>query len=192
MKGKWLLIAMLFPALSFSQENSAKPRFNTIASGGIIMGQSDAKPLYQLSSGLSFDDRWFTGVGVGLDYYNLTSIPLFADFRMNFGKKRFAFVYTNTGYSFPVNNSTEIEFLKISDKYKGGFYMDAGLGYRLRINHSNHVSVSAGYSRKDITEERVFQSPCGIVGPCYPTTHTYEYHYSFGRIVAKLSWDLMW
>jgi hypothetical protein len=190
MKGKWLIIGMLFPILSFSQDNSAKPRFNTIASGGIIAGESVAKPLFQLSSGLSIDP-WFVGVGVGLDYYNLTSIPLFADFRMNFGKKRFAFIYANTGYNFPVNNKTDEEWSKILDKYKGGFYIDAGLGYRIRINHTNHLSISAGYSRKDVTEEKVFQFPCGIVGPCYPT-NTYEYHYSFGRIVAKLSWDLMW
>jgi hypothetical protein len=190
MKGKWLIIAMLFPVLSFCQENSAKPRLNTIASGGIIAGESVAKPLVQLSSGM-FVDRWFTGIGVGLDYYNLTSIPLFADFRMNFGKKRFAFAYANAGFNFPINNRTDEEWAKISDKYKGGFYVDAGVGYRIRINRANHLSVSAGYSRKDITEEKIFEFPCGIVGPCNPT-NTYDYHYSFGRIVAKLSWDLMW
>ena len=186
MKNKWFIIAVLSPLLSFSQESSSGSRFNTIASVGMAAGESTVKPLFQLVSGFSYD-RWFTGIGIGLDHYNLKSIPLFADWRMNFGKTRSAFLYANGGYNFPYSNkSNENNFFKTTDRFNGGFYMDAGLGYRIHLSSLHRLSFSAGYSQKNIVNEIGYTYPC-LVPPC--TEDVYKYHYTLGRVITKLSWE---
>jgi hypothetical protein len=186
MKSVWLIIAVLFPAVIFSQESLSKSRLNTIATVGMAAGESTAKPLFQLTSGFSYD-RWFTGIGIGLDHYNFKSIPLFADWRMNFGKSSSAFLYANGGYNFPYNNkSNDNTFYKTSDRFYGGFYMDAGLGYRIHLNSLDRILFSAGYSRKNIINKVGYTYPC-FNPPC--NEETYEYHYNLGRIITKLSWE---
>jgi hypothetical protein len=187
MKNKWLIIAVLFPVVSFSQENSSRPRFHTIASVGVAAGESTAKPLFQLVPGFSYD-RWFTGIGIGLDQYNFTTIPLFADWRVNFGKTRSGFLYANGGYNFSVNNKSGIDnWFKTTDRFEGGLYMDAGLGYRIRMGPLHRLLFSAGYSQKNITNIVGYTYQC-FNPPC--TEEVYRYHYNLGRIVTKLSWEI--
>jgi hypothetical protein len=187
MKSKWLIIAVLFPAISLSQESSSKSHLNTIASVGLAVGESTAKPLYQLSAGLAYD-RYFAGIGAGIDQYNFNSVPLFADWRMNFGKARQVFLYTNCGYNFTYNNDgSNSPFFKTTDRFYGGFYMDAGIGYRIRLNSLHRLLLSAGYSQKNVNNKVGYTYPC-TVPPCLE--EIYIYHYTLGRIITKLSWEL--
>ena len=188
MKNKWFIIAVLFPAVIFSQESSSKSHLNIIATVGMAAGESTAKPLFQLTTGFTWQ-HYFTGIGMGYDQNGFNSFPLFADWRMNFGKKQRAFVYADGGYNFPGSYKKEEQIFKTSDKLIGGFYMDAGIGYRIRLGQSQHLSFSAGYSRKNIAEKKVFNYPCGI-NPCDETTDDiYIYHYHFNRFNTKLSWE---
>ncbi|HLG38574.1 MAG TPA: hypothetical protein VI461_02860 [Chitinophagaceae bacterium] len=185
MKTKWLIIAALFPLLSFSQDKHGSG-FNAIVSTGVVAGESAAKPLVQVAAGLNYD-RYFMGVGLGLDPYYFKSIPLFADWRINFGKTRLAFVYANGGYNLPYNNkNAEDNFFKSTDRFNGGFYMDLGMGYRIRLSSYHRLLFSAGYSRKDISNKVGYTYPC-LNPPC--DEQITNYRYSLGRIVTKLSWE---
>jgi hypothetical protein len=186
MKTNCLIIAALFPLCVFSQDRKPCSCLNTIVSAGVVAGQSAAKPSMQAETGLNYD-RYFTGIGIGFDHYYLKSIPLFADWRINFGKTRPAFLYAGGGYNFPYNNHNDIFFdiAGTRNHYHGGFYMDAGLGYRVHINSYHRLLLSAGYSQKNISNRSVSYF-CEIV-PCHETV--YYYHYSLGRIVARLSWE---
>jgi hypothetical protein len=186
MKSVWFIIAALFPVVSFSQESLSKSRFNIIASVGVIAGESAAKPLFQLTPGISYD-RWFAGIGIGLDQYKFNSIPLFADLRMHVGKARAVFLYANGGYNFSYNNKSDIVgFYKTTDRFYGGFYMDAGIGYRIKLSSSHRLLFSAGYSQKNLVNKVGFTNP-GVDPP--PPGQIYYYHYHLGRIVTKLSWE---
>jgi hypothetical protein len=186
MKTKWLLIAVLSPLISFSQGDRSKGRVVTIASVGLAAGESTAKPLFQLSSGL-VHGRWFTGIGAGLDQYNFNSVPLFADWRMNFGRTRLGFLYANGGYNFATKNKgLTDDWFKTTDRFYGGLYMDAGIGYRIRLSSLHRLLFSAGYSQKNISNKIGYTYPC-LVPPC--TEQVYTYQYNFGRIVTKLSWE---
>jgi hypothetical protein len=185
MKRKWFIIAVLFPAFSYSQESSSRSSLHAIASLGVVAGESTAKPLFQLTSGFYYK-KWFAGIGAGLDYYNLKSIPVFADYKICFGKKESYFLYANGGYNFPFGNKTNDQgFIKPIERYYGGLYVDAGLGCRIRLSSHHRLLFSAGYSRKDIFRnvEYTFQ------GTNPPTEQKYNYHYMFGRIAAKLGWE---
>jgi hypothetical protein len=187
MKNKWLLIVVFFPALCFSQKNTAKARLTSIAAVGFAAGESTAKPLFQLSGGFSYG-RSFMGIGAGLDQYKFNSIPLFADWRYNFGKARVGFLYANGGYNFPgKNKNRENNWFDSGDNYSGGFYIDAGLGYRIRLSNPSHrLLFSAGYSRKTLTNKVTYTYEC-LVPPC--PEHVSTYKYELGRILAKFSWE---
>lgn len=158
-----------------------------ITTVGFAAGESTAKPLFQLSGGVSID-RWFAGAGFGMDDYYFNSFPLFADWRMGFGKKRLLFVYADGGYTFPgkYGGNNDFNFFKTTDRLLGGFYMDTGFGYRIRLNSLHRILLSAGYSQKNLTKKIGYTFPCGIE-PCLEQVD--KYHYQLGRIVTKLSWE---
>jgi hypothetical protein len=189
MKINWLFVAALFPVLSFAQDKSPVSSLNTVVSLGMAAGESAAKPLVQVASGLYYD-RHYVGLGIGVDQYNFKSIPLFADWKLGVGKSRLAFLYLDGGYNFPYDNSSKhsngVDFFKTSDEFSGGLYVDAGLGYRIRLNSSDRLLISAGYSQKNISNSIGYTYPCWSP-PCIE--EIYKYHYNLGRIMAKLSWE---
>lgn len=181
-------IALLFLPLGIFAQNKkiSKPGWRMISSAGLVTGESNTKLSFQLAGGIVFDHH-FVGIGIGYDMYQFNSFPVFADWRMNFGKKRIGFLYANGGYNFPGSYKEETEFSKAGDMLKGGFYMDAGIGYRLPLGSFNRLSFSAGYSRKNIRHIKTYVYPC-ITGDCPEDIH--EFRYGFGRIIAKMSWEL--
>jgi hypothetical protein len=83
------------------------------------------------------------------------------------------------------------DFRTVSERQTGGFYMDAGIGYRIRLGLLHNLSFSTGYVRKSVSHEKIYTNPCGIV-PCTdppPTPDEYFYRYNYGLITTKLSWE---
>ena len=187
MKSTWLVLAVLFPLFSLSQDKKSSPAFTAISSLGFAAGESTAKPLFQVSGGVTYD-RFFGGLGVGMDFYNYKSIPLFADWRFSFGKTRIGFLYANAGYNFSYDNKNEEEvtIFTTTNSFSGGFYADLGLGCRFRLNERHRLLLSAGYSQKNISRKIGYTFPC-VNPPC--SEEVYEYHYSLGRLVTKLGWE---
>ena len=182
-----ILLVFFLPLSLFAQNKKAsKPGWRVITSAGLMAGESDNKPAFQLSGGI-VRDRYFAGIGIGYETYRFNSFPVFADWRVDFGKKRTGFLYANGGYNFPGHNKEESEFSKTADRLKGGFYMDAGIGYRICLGTFHRLAFSAGYSRKDIRHIKTFVYPC-FTGDCPDDIH--EFKYSLGRMVAKMSWEL--
>ncbi len=179
-------IAILLLPLTVCSQSICPCHFKSFVSVGAIGGQHEIKTMTQLSGGVTYDQGMFyTGIGVGIDPYRFNSVPLFADVRINFGKKKNGFVYGNLGYNIPYdNNSEENPFaFKITDRFHGGVYTDAGIGYRLRVKGKGRLLLSAGHSYKRIsnvqTTRYIWCPTCDI--------EKFTYRYSFNRIVAKLS-----
>lgn len=183
------LIAFFLLALPFAVAAQQKPSCSCgvrgVLSSGILAGQSPVKPLFQVSAGLS-RGKYFTGAGIGIDPYRFQSIPLFADLRLITGKYQNGFLYAHGGYNFPYNNTVSIDNVKTTDRYQGGFYFDAGAGYRIVLQRSHLLLLSAGFSQKQITHVEGYTYPC-LVAPCIEDVH--RYRYTLGRMVAKLSWE---
>lgn len=184
----WIIL-LLFPVNLLAQKNPCPCPFQAVLSTGVLGGESTAKPLFQLSGGLNYK-RFFAGLGGGADFYRFKSIPVYADLRYNFGKMSPGFLYGNAGYSFPFDNGSAVEWESsfiTTNRYKGGFYMDAGLGYRIRLGGWNNLLLSAGYSYKRISELTGYTYPC-LIEPC--PEEIYRKQYNLGRVVTKLSWEL--
>ena len=182
------IIFLLLGCSVYSQKPSCSCSFQSILSAGLAAGSSAAKPILQGSAGSRFN-KYFVGIGAGIDAYRFNTIPLFADLRRDFGKKNTLFIYSQGGYSIPYNNESARDWFSMPrslDKFRGGFYMDAGVGYRMYIKGSHRILISTGYSYKRVNNIVGYSHPC-ITGPC--PDEVYEYQYSLGRIVMKVGWE---
>ena len=102
--------------------------------------------------------KWFAGIGAGLDYYHMRTIPLFLDIRREFfNKKNAPFLYADGGYNFAwARDRDKSEWSNIS--FDGGLFYDVGLGYRIgTASKQNGFLISAGYSFKYLRESHASQ-----------------------------------
>ena len=190
MKRTGIILLFLPIGLIAQEKKTVKAGWRSIATAGFTAGESGASPIYQLSGGITYS-RFFSGIGFGYDKYAFQSFPVFADWRMSFGKRQLVFVYAMPGYNIPGKFTKEVaDFRTATENQKGGFYMDAGIGYRIPLGLWHRLSFSAGYAYKSFSHEKIYTYPCGIV-PCTETApDKYVYRYSYGRVTTKLSWEL--
>jgi hypothetical protein len=105
-------------------------QFQSINQGGILIGSAEGALQLQTVNGVR-SNTWFTGLGVGLDYYHVRSIPVFLDVRKDiWNKQKTPFVYADGGYNFPfLSKRNNQEALWMGDYDKGGgLYYEAGFG----------------------------------------------------------------
>ncbi len=134
---------------------------------------------------------FFIGAGVGLDFYRIRSVPVFADIRQTIGKgKRKFFGYADIGYHLPWASEGNLGDTWASERdFAGGFYADIGLGYIAAIGKNDALVMSFGYSLKHMSETAIYNQICtdpwpGII--CGPSINSYEYR--FNRLSLKVGW----
>ncbi len=183
-----LVIVMFLPLFCFGQpKEKGKAGFHSILGGGAMAGESRTKAFFQYSGGVQYD-HYFTGIGIGYDAYRFNTIPVFADWRMNFGLRRVLFIYANVGANFGANFQKEEKTEYSRGFSRPGLYTDGGFGYRMQLKHSQRIFLSVGHSFKQITDVHEFKYPCGFA-PCYQSVTTNAYRYQYSRIVIKTGWE---
>lgn len=167
----------LFFILANSQtvsKQASSIKFQSNLQSGILIGESYTSPAFTISAinGIQCGS-WFTGIGIGIDYYALRSVPLFFDVKKNLSKKaNTSFLFADVGYNFYRPNYHQAYTT-------GGLYYEAGVGYKFSLKNKMGLGFSAGYSVKTIKG----------YGPIdYFETPTYEY--KFRRVSIKLNWWL--
>lgn len=159
----------------------------------LLNGSSGAGAQVQLAGGLIKKD-WHFGLGTGIDYYELTSVPVYSDIRYHFDKAKKAFAYANLGYNFHWKESTEGRVYIMpppNSTVKGGLYTDLGIGYNIAIGKKNSLALSMGYSVKQLTEEVeeiLLPGPFPLPIQVDPTIRRYEY--TFKRVAFKVAYRL--
>lgn len=176
-----IIIMFLFCTCVFSQE---KPRFKSMNSAGVAVGESHPQLLVQSVNGVKYND-WFAGLGVGLDEYEIKSLPLFLDIRMDFGDEKKGFIYGDFGYNFFLEDKQE-KFTGRNTSWKGGVYSDVGVGFRTIFIKKVNMIFSLGHSYKNIKKTEVSKI-CGFIPQCYEDISREKYH--FGRLNLKVGWE---
>jgi hypothetical protein len=188
-----LLIAILVvtPLVSFAQpKKNFKPGWRTITAAGFSAGQSGAGAVFQLSGGIS-TPSFFAGIGAGYDGYEFRSWPVFADLRLALGNRRLVFVYAMPGYNISGKFSKELStsWRTVDEHLEGGFYIDAGLGYRVPLAFRHRFAFSAGYTRKSVVHQKTYSFRCNGE-PCPGTSpESFLFRYRYGLLTAKISWE---
>jgi hypothetical protein len=190
MKQKYLLIIFLMgcTVIANSQQKISNYKFHSFNSVALLNGEDEVSAGLQTVNGIQ-KGNWFGGIGVGLDYYIHRTVPLFADLRYEYGKKKNKFfAYADGGINFQWvekylddrvfiwegNNSTS--------KYDNGVYADAGFGYLIGMKKGMGLVLSFGYSQKTLRQTTTYQD--------WRTQEwlTDEYYYKLNRIVIKAGW----
>lgn len=187
--GLYMLMVLVAQA-GFSQGTTnmskGKLRFSSINQAGLLSGAAGQAATLQSINGVQ-KDNWFTGVGIGLHYYGMRSIPLFVDVRKAFGQKpNRPFVYADAGVHLPWETQVQLQRKGYEKSDSKGLYCDAGVGYALTGIHKRSILLSAGYSYKKMTHH----SPGYSIWP-WPGTPTFEtYTNQYRTIVVKVGVQL--
>ena len=189
---KYFLLALLMPIalVSFGQKKNADYKFHSINNISLINGDNGVSTGLQSINGFQ-KGNLFAGVGIGLDYYLYRTVPLFADFRYQFGKtKNKFFAYADGGVNFDwveENYNDGPIFIwdgsRNSSEFHDGAYTDLGLGYMVRSKKGGGgLVLSLGHSYKSLKKT--------ISYPDWRTQETITdvYHYNLNRIVLKVGW----
>jgi hypothetical protein len=159
--------------------------FQSVLQGGLLEGAVGPSWNLQTINGVYYK-TWFAGIGAGLDYYSMRTVPLFMDFRKElFRKSRTPYLYADGGIHFA--------WLKNKEKpgggpgeYNNGFYYDIGAGYKIGFRKRDALLVSAGYTMKTLREKRIVFRQC-ILHPC--NSFVDRYNYTFSRLSFKVGWQ---
>lgn len=181
---KQLLVLLLFcSCVSGSAQH--KPVFHSRNYLGINEGSSTTRMSLESVNGLQYQ-TWFLGLGTGLDWYYLRSIPLFLSLGKDFSREtRGLFAEADMGLNFPWKKVADENWYNSS--YSSGLYANLGLGYKLGLkNGRDAFLVKLAYSYKHFTESRASGLPC-LFPPC-PESHD-RLEYSLNRLRFQLGWQ---
>lgn len=173
------------PAFAQNETSISTPKkncsckFSSINQLGLAQGERPAAILAQTINGMRYG-TWFAGLGVGVDTYKRTSIPVFLDIRKNLlNKVNTPFVYADGGYHFIANDKTT-QYSLIYE-YNGGLLYDMGVGYKFVMEGKQILLLSAGYSVKNM-EQKEYYDRTEYCPACHDYTNKYSYRlnrYSF-------------
>jgi hypothetical protein len=176
MKNTIGLFLILFSLVAAGQKSG--PRFSTTLQGGLLEGESGGALQLKAINGVAYR-YWTGGIGVGLDYYQTRTIPLFLDVRRSFGKNpKTPFLYASGGANFPWPKQQESGNLK----HTAGLYVDAGLGYQFPLRNKSFLFFSAGYSQKAYTLRYYYSWFSGWPVTSEPIPSSYKIDYNLRRL----------
>lgn len=183
-------ILLMASSMAYTQQAKpveAKPRFSSILQGGLISGDQSESSLIQTINGWR-KDKWFAGVGAGIDFYHERGVPLFIDIRRDLSdKKHTPFIYGDGGINFEWLNFVQKEQRGLP-KSSAGLYYDIGAGWKLKGRNNGGLILSAGYSFKQAKERSLMQTYNPIL---FTSQQTYQYmDYRYRRVVIKVGFQL--
>jgi hypothetical protein len=170
-----------------AQNKTGHYRFSSINNFGAAGGDNTVAAVVQSVNGAR-RDKWFAGLGAGLDFYLYRTIPVFIDVRREFGeKKNKLFVYADAGLNI---EWLQGEFMlkpnrwdpNLRNKYHNGLYTDAGIGFSAGTKKDHAIIFSLGHSVKTFKESRWYSD--WRTGQ--PAKDVYKFNFS--RIVLKVGW----
>jgi hypothetical protein len=192
-KSRYLITMLLFTVASAAclgqSKNPPNPwRFQSIFNVGLLEGETGSAFQLETINGAQYK-TWYAGIGLGLDYYRFRTIPLFLDMRKEFGRNASrVFIYGDGGISF--SWLTDQQKMGYTDAhFSNGLYYDLGLGYKALIGKRNALSISLGYSYKNLTESySAYDYGWGYTpGPPGPAPKE-EINYHLNRLSIKMGW----
>lgn len=158
MRKALMLAALLSCVLYVHGQNEAKNCYRGFVDAGYSIGVGDydfGRFEVNTSHGYQFNPYLFLGAGMGFHFMSSyetsgmdipldvrdsqVDIPVFANIRCNFSKKKVAPFVDVKGGTFVTNN--------------GGLYVNASVGCRVTINEKQAVNVSVGYASEKLEFE---------------------------------------
>lgn len=186
MKRIYILTA-LFLNVSICLNAQQRAGFSSQNYIGLVAGKTDTHLHLQTINGLKWNN-WFGGIGAGIDWYYLRSIPVFASVNRSFlqkGKRSFL-LSVDAGVNFPWEQNIYYDFPPYDRKQYSGLYWAGGVGYKFGVGKAdNAILFQVGYSFKEL-KEKVTGIFCPFIGPCGPSIEKYDY--KLRRLSFRIGW----
>lgn len=165
MKHTIILLFCALACITFANAQN-KVKFSSINQFGVLGNQSATTATAQTVNGVCYKG-WFAGAGVGLDFHQYFTVPVFLDVRKEFGQQNYKpFVYLDGGVDI---YSDEKDGLY---DYKNGGYFDGGLGYAFYFHKRQAVLLSVGYCYKGFKKENSYK----VTDREFVDTYRYNYN----------------
>jgi len=182
-----LLVTMVFVFLGMCVCAQKKASFSSQNYVGLLEGEHGSSLQLQTINGVKFN-RWFVGLGAGIDWYYRRSIPVFASVNMDFLKKqkRSFYLSANAGINYPwQTDNYHNEWGYNETKSYSGLYWSAGLGYKIGIGKGDDaLLMQLGYDYKRVSEKVVY--PYMVYTDNDPNDR-FDYH--LRRLSLKMGWS---
>ncbi|RFM28503.1 hypothetical protein [Deminuibacter soli] len=186
---KHFLLAVLFAAIAHCAcaQQVKMPSLFVMPQVSLLNGDDHVSADVSLSAGLQHN-KWMAGIGGGLDFYKIRSIPVFATAQYQlFRKPETPFVYAQLGTNIPspLKDQHYYGFSHYTESsFKNGLIAAGGIGYHLWDKHSRGVSLSLGYTVKTQREYYV-ENQYDTRGLLRQITHSMKY--TFPRFSLSMS-----
>lgn len=181
MKFSFVIFFTLISCNTFSQQKKLK--FTSINTIGVIHGNAGEFANLQSINGVS-KNKYFAGIGLGVDWYKYKSVTATAEVRNYLLKEKNFGVNAGIGYNFPFNNKPDFNVVSTyyTPTFAGDLYTNAGLFYEFRFLKKYRGVINPGFTIKKMTLTTKDVSPC-LVPPCPETVN--KYHYNFQTLSIK-------
>ena len=189
---RFIIFSLLFTGMYKqlnAQEHSetSNIKFTSINQVGLLTGSAGQSASIQTINGIT-KDKWFAGIGTGIDYYGTRSVPVFVDVRRTLGNSlKSPFLYADGGINFPWISDGQKMTRGYTATSSAGVYLEGGAGLKFRMKSNNAFLLSAGFSYKEVKDKTELMT-IWIWPTPDKTYETYKYHYR--RIVVKLALEL--
>lgn len=174
-----LLLLALTSLVINAQTTKPKWRFKSTNLIGNLIGEQGSKFSMQSINGFT-KKSWLMGIGVGIDPYGYSSIPVFIGIRKSLGKKAWQpFIYADGGPSFPLPNPDLPKSWQSGlpgFDLNTGWVAELGIGLQKKIAGNTQFVVQFGYSQKNYSLTS-HQNNFGFSSSMWPETSNYEYQY---------------
>jgi hypothetical protein len=148
-------------ALSASNEKPQKSTFGcfSIGSAGLLTGYgtNGFNPIPSLSTinGIHFNNKIFTGLGIGFEYYNWSVMPLFVSGTYLLRPFDFSpYVSVKVGYTFALEKYSSINYSGFKMRNFGGVMISPEAGISIPIGEKSSILLALGYHFQELSEEK--------------------------------------
>ena len=159
-------------------------KFHSFNSVQLLNGNTTTSAAIHSVNGFQFG-KFFTGIGMGFDYYYHTSVPAFIEARYDIaGSKRRLQAFVNGGLHFSFSSLNKKQEYK-TGPYKNGRLLAAGLDYFIPVKNEALI-IGLGYSQKQViqmVDNNVWNPVLNRVDNI-PIKDDYQ----FNRVWIKLGW----
>lgn len=190
---KICILLLVFTCVQTNAQSTKKNTSYLRPQLGVLDGNQQNSFQFQVLGGF-VTKNWQLGMGAGLDYYKIRSVPLFADIRKYFGGDNKVFAFVNAGCNIPwaLDKQYKTSFIQgggtEKSKFQMGWYTDLGVGYDISLGANRNLSLSLGYSMKTVSEQ--YNESTWVWGRTLPFITERKLDYTFQRLSFKAGFDL--
>jgi len=181
MKNLFFIILVLLCHPSGAQQEK-KFRWSSTIKAGLMYGETTDNFHAEAMTGVKYE-TWQLTAGAGVDCYYWRSVPLFINLSKDLMKRqRTPFISCAAGTNLPwIKNQDDIIWEEY--KYHKGFYGMIEAGYRMPVNIKTSLSLSIGYSQKNLHADKIYYGIWNPVPPHDKVETSREYYsYRFNRL----------